>query len=161
MQPDNTAVLYIKRSEEEVFESFIRPGWRTRSAAAKADVCRRAKRHWESIEKAIRCHDIPYLPINYEDYIADPAGSAGLIGKFFGLEQTPDELNVNPKLNHGSFRPTPSIIIRHVLAKRRQFAKLIIRYFVSDERMGKLLPEYNYTTTGRRRTPQTTNLPLD
>jgi hypothetical protein len=157
MRPDNTAVLYIRRSEEEIFESFIRMGWRTRSEAARADVYRRAKKHWESADKAIRRNDIPYLQINYEDYIADPEGTSALIGGFFELELTPADLNVKPRLNRSSARPTLSILIRHALAKLPQFAKIIIRHFVSEERMGLLFPEYNYTMAGRRQRPTTAN----
>jgi hypothetical protein len=161
MRPENTGVLYIRRSEEEIFESFIRLGWRTRSDAARADVYRRAKRHWDSVEKAISRHDIPHLTVNYEDYIGDPAGTAALIGEFFGLDLTPADLNVKPNLNHSSSRPTPSILIRHMLVKLPQFAKIIIGNFVSEERMGKLFPEYNYTMAGRRQRPTTAKRQTD
>lgn len=120
MDPSNTAVILLIRSPDDIYESFLRTGWRTRSPEQRRDTHQRVADHVQAARRAIDRFNIPYLEVNYSDYLKRPDDVAAQIGQFVGISMTAKDLNVDPDLNHSS---TKARLLFYVEEKLKQLLR--------------------------------------
>lgn len=102
MNPLTTSVLLLRRNPEAIYQSFRRRNWCSSSAQDKRDIFLRIDNHLNAAEQAIKKYNIPYVEIDYQDYISTPDATAKKIAEFFGIELGASDLNVKSELNHNS-----------------------------------------------------------
>ena len=99
-----SCVVLTNRDKDDIWQSFVRLGWRDESSENRVDVYNRVEDHISAAEKNIDFHSIPHIRIDYSDYRADPDDVASKIGTAFGLNLGVDDLGFRRELNHSSFR---------------------------------------------------------
>ncbi len=156
MDPADTGVLLIRRDPEDIYRSFRRIGWCSREKAAKQRLRWLADRHLRAAEDAIRRLSIPFVEIDYEAYFKAPEKVAGRIGRFFGLELGPEDLNIRHELNHSRLRGRASTLLRIVAKKlpRKQVRR--IEHLVPQWVLAKIFPERRYAPEPTSETVVTT-----
>ncbi len=84
LDPDTTAVMFVRRDPEETFRSFARIGWREDTDADREETYRRMADHIAAAETTLRRLDIPHAEVAYSDYREDPQGVAELLSDLSG-----------------------------------------------------------------------------
>lgn len=144
LDPGTTAVLLIKRNSEDIFQSFVRLGWRAPGNAGRQEVEKRVLNHWQAAEKAIVEFKIPCLTIDYSDYQRDPVDVVCRINDVFGLALDVSDLNFHKELNHSTLKSKIIIALTRKLTLLPfplwQLTKTLIPKFL----MLRLFPEKRF-----------------
>jgi hypothetical protein len=101
LNPETTAVLFLTRNLDHVFQSFLRMGWRA-NPSDHDEVVGRLRAHRAAAETIITRLKIPHVTIAYEDFKNQPQQTAQTLSRFFGLELGPADLQFSDQLNHSS-----------------------------------------------------------
>ena len=104
LNPDTTGVLLLKRDPLEIYNSFVRLKWRTRSQADKQETLERIQNHINFAEQAIKKFNIPHVCINYADFEKKPVETVAAINRIFNTDIKPEDLGYNKKYNTSNFR---------------------------------------------------------
>ena len=91
-------VIFVTRDPRDVLRSldeWERFGWWSRESSVEAID------HWQGISASfLETGSVPVLSMRYEDYIADPEGTAGRVGEFAGLDPAGFDLSVFDRRVH-------------------------------------------------------------
>lgn len=104
MDPDATTVLITRRNKADIWNSFVRLGWRTDTRHEREDVYARIDAHLGAAMTAVRKHAIPYIEIDYDEYRRNPEETARRVSRTFGLEIEADELGFRSAYDHSGIR---------------------------------------------------------
>jgi len=99
-----TAVLLLKRSPHDIYQSFIRLKWRNNSVEDKNELYNRILNHIKAAEMTIIKYNIPHITINYSDYKKNPEETVRKINKLFNMDISKNDLGYVNKYNSSSFR---------------------------------------------------------
>ena len=114
LNPETTAVLFLKREPKEIYQSFQRLKWRTTSQKDKLDLQQRIEDHLEAAKKAIDKYIIPHITIHYSDFKTAPKETVNKINEFFDLNLTIKDLGYKNKLNNTSINGKINKVINKV-----------------------------------------------
>lgn len=140
---DRTRVLLLRRDPGQIYHSFRRMGWRPAGRSARDDVMRRIEHHLGSAEAAIKALKIPYVRVQYMEYLQRPQAIARRLGEFFEVDLSVEDLNVRPDLNHGTLRGRISGLTRLFFTKlprrpiralERLFPRMLLAAVFSERR---------------------------
>jgi hypothetical protein len=98
---------------------------------------------------AIRTFDIPYLEIDYDEFLDAPAGVACRLSDFFGISVTAADLNVRPELNHNYLRGRISGTLRTLTRVLPTRTKSVIKRIVPQSVIDALYPEKKLARTAK------------
>ncbi len=115
--PKNCAkVLLIRRNPEDIYNSFLRVGWRVPDADSKVEVFGRIQKHLEHAERAIDDLNIPCLKLHYSSFQNEPRVVAQQLSEFFEVGISVEDLNFRATYNNGTaFR---KLLVRLASLKR-------------------------------------------
>jgi len=135
--------LLLTRSKEDIYQSFLRVGWRQDSKKSREDVFNRIKSHWRFAEDIVNKYEIPHIKVDYSEYINSPDEVAKKIAMLFNLELDGVDLNVRNDLNHGA--SSSSILCK--IGRRvtpyyrlRKLLNIVMPQFI----LTRLFPEQKY-----------------
>lgn len=100
LQDGSTRVLLMRRDPRDIYASFQRMGWCGRSRRERARVYGLVRQHIGWAERGLERYDIPYLALDYAQFVADPVRTADELGSFFRVQIGPPDLNVRRELDH-------------------------------------------------------------
>ena len=69
---DTTRVLLACRDAGQIWNSFLRLGWRQDTETERADVFERVERHIGAARATIDAFDIPHIEVDYAEYASQP-----------------------------------------------------------------------------------------
>jgi len=141
MNPNTTGVLLVRRSSDAIFRSFNRLDWSHPLAQGKDDFYARVADHIEAAMGAIRAFDIPYVEVDYDEFLEAPGQVAGRLSDFFGISVAAADLNVRRELNHSYLRGRLSGALRVATRALPKGAKRAIKAIVPQSLMDALYPE--------------------
>jgi hypothetical protein len=101
---DSTSILITRREHTDIWNSFVRLGWREDTRENQADVYQRIDAHLCTASAAIAKYQIPHIEINYEEYHSDPENTARKLSETFGLPVDSGDLGFRSAYNHSGFR---------------------------------------------------------
>lgn len=102
VNPASTGVVLIRRHPEDIFQSFVRVGWRRNSSRDRKDVYQRIAHHMAAVTHITKHQNIPTIEIGYEEYCDAPDALADRMGKFSGIDLDCSDLNFLRTLDHSS-----------------------------------------------------------
>jgi sulfotransferase family protein len=149
MNPKTTGVLLVRRASSAILRSFNRLDWRRPLAQGSDDFYARIDDHLEAAMAAIRTFDIPYLEIDYEEFVDAPERVARRLSNFFGISLTAAELNVQQELNHNSWRGRLSGALRTVTRVLPVRTRRAIARIVPQTVMEAIYPEKKLTRNAK------------
>jgi hypothetical protein len=117
IDPAQVGVLLVRRTPRDIHRSFQRMGWCPAGSDGETRVRQLTDQHLGAAEAAIRRLDIPWIEVDYSDYVKAPSAVASRVGSFFGLELSAADLNVRPDLDHSRLRGRMSARLRRLLKK--------------------------------------------
>jgi len=149
MNPKTTGVLLVRRSSDAIFRSFNRLDWSQPLAQGKEDFYARVDDHIEAAMDAIRAFDIPYVEVDYAEFLDAPGRVAGRLSDFFGISVAAADLNVRRELNHSYLRGRLSGTLRIATRTLPKGAKRAIKAIVPQSLMDALYPEQRLARTAK------------
>jgi hypothetical protein len=141
MNPETTGVLLVRRTRDAIFRSFNRLDWSRPLARGKDDFYARVDDHIEAAMSAIRAFDIPYVEIEYDEFLEAPERVAQRLSDFFGISVTAADLNVRRELNHSYLRGRLSGALRMATRTLPARAKRALKRIVPQSVMDAIYPE--------------------
>jgi hypothetical protein len=115
--------------------------WSQPLAQGKDDFYARVDDHIEAAMGAIRAFDIPYVEVDYTEFLDAPEQVAGRLSDFFGISVAAADLNVRRELNHSYLRGRLSGALRVATRALPKGAKRAIKAIVPQSVMDALYPE--------------------
>lgn len=103
LDPSATAVLWLTRDADHVFQSFLRVGWR-KDAAERGEVAERVRAHMVAAERAIKQFKIPHIKLDYQEFADRPEETARTLSDLCGVEIRAADLGFDGILNHSSVK---------------------------------------------------------
>ena len=149
MNPKTTGVLLVRRASGAIVRSFNRLDWRRPLAQGSDDFYARIGDHLEAAMGAIRSFDIPYLEIDYEEFVDAPDRVARRLSNFFGISLITADLNVQLALNHSSWRGRLSGALRSATRALPVRAKRALARIVPQTVMEVVYPEKKLTRNAK------------
>lgn len=140
VNPETTAVLFVRRDPEETFKSFARIGWRDSSAAARDETFGRMADHIGAAEAALRDFEIPHAQIHYSDYRESPGRVAALLSELSGLTISVADLGFTEHYSSSTFRGRLRVAAEKTLKLIPLPVRNFIRRLVPASIMQKLFP---------------------
>jgi hypothetical protein len=147
MDPKTTGVLLVRRATAAIFRSFNRLDWSKPLAQGKDDFQARVDEHIGAALAAIRTFDIPYVEIDYDEFLDAPERVAGRLSDFFGISVTAADLNVRRELNHNYLRGRLAGALRISTRALPAPAKRVIRRMVPQSVIDAFYPEKRLART--------------
>jgi hypothetical protein len=141
MDPKTTGVVLVRRTSAAIFRSFKRLDWSRALAKGKDDFHARVGDHLEAAMGAIRTFDIPYIEIDYDEFLDAPERVAFRLSDLFGIPVAAADLNVRAELNHNYLRGRLSGALRILTRVLPTRAKRVVRRIVPQFVMDALYPE--------------------
>jgi hypothetical protein len=130
VDPEKTCVLVTRRDSADIWNSFVRLGWRQDTPENKSDVYRRIENHLATARASIKRYDIPHVEIPYEDYRRDPTEVARLLSETFGFAIEAHELGFRKAYDHSGLRGSIEQNLEKLAgvfpAQARSFAKKVL-----------------------------------
>ena len=149
MDPRTTGVLILRRDRAAIFRSFDRLDWRRPLAQGREDFYARIDDHLAAAMDAIRTFDIPYIEIDYDEFLNAPEQVARRLSDFFGVSVTSADLNVRPELNHNYWRGRLAGVLRTVMRAVPTRAKRLVARIVPQFVIEAIYPEKKLARTIR------------
>jgi hypothetical protein len=117
IDPAEIGVLLVRRNPRDIHRSFQRMGWCPAGSDGEKRVRQLTEQHIGTAEATLRKLNIPWIDVDYGEYVKAPSDVAARIGSFFGLELSAADLNVRPELDHSGLRGRVSARLRRLLKK--------------------------------------------
>lgn len=141
-----TGVLLLRRDWLDVYHSFRRMGWCAGGSIARARVKKLVEQHLGTAETTIEALSIPFVEVDYAEFMEMPHRVAKRIGEFFELDLSVQDLNVRPELNHSRIGGKVSTYLRIQLRKLprapiKRLEKALPRWVLA-----KIFPERKYVS---------------
>lgn len=139
----NTAILLLTRNKEDIYQSFVRVGWRKDGPQVRDEVYKRIEAHWKFAEDTVNKYNIPHIKVDYSEYIDSANSVAKKISQFFDLELGADDLNVRKDLNHGNSNTSVMTSLGRRITpypRLRKLCNALLPRILTD----KLFPEQKY-----------------
>lgn len=96
----NTRVILLNRSPQDIYQSFLRVGWREKNRKDRRDVYERVKKHLGFAKATLDRQAIPYVEIDYRDYFERSQEIAEKLSETFDIELSAKDLNAKASLDH-------------------------------------------------------------
>lgn len=141
LDPATTCVVLTKRSPEAILNSFVRLGWRDGSPEGAADVLERVDNHLAAAHSSIEALRIPYLELDYEQCLADPAAAAAALSEFTGHPVTLEDMGVEASLDHSSVRGRAGMTVERAYDAMPIPARKVIKFLTPTWLIHALFPE--------------------
>ncbi|MCH9695850.1 MAG: sulfotransferase [Gammaproteobacteria bacterium] len=123
-----TRVLLARRSPDQIWNSFVRLGWREDSTANKDDVYGRISNHLSAAKSTIELLEIPFIEIDYSEYASQPKAVSARINACMSTDTTPADLGYRSRFNHsGKFGSVERIARKLVSAIPQNLRKALKR----------------------------------
>lgn len=151
MDPKTTGVLLVRRTKGAIFRSFDRLDWSRPLAQGRDDFYARVDDHLGAAMAAIHAFDIPYIEIDYDQFLDAPELAACRLSEFFGISVTAADLNVRRELNHNYMRGRLSGALRTLTRILPTRSKRVIRQFVPQFVMDACYPEKKLARSAKDR----------
>ncbi len=100
----NTKIIFLRRDEGEIYNSFLRLNWRDSSQASKDDVLLRIEEHIEFARHSLNSLKIPNIEVWYSDFKNKPNQVSKQLEQFTGININNESMGYNKKLNTSSLR---------------------------------------------------------
>lgn len=139
VDPSTTAVVVVRRRPDDVVASFRRMGW-----TVQPDLLQRVVEHVDAAEEALRTAGVPYLLVDYEDYLRRGEEAARRLGQHTGLALSVDDLNVHEELNHAARRAWVQCSLRSMGMRLPVGWRRVLRRHLPRPVLERLLPELRY-----------------
>lgn len=144
MDPSRTHVLLVQREPKDIYWSFVRRGWCGTRTNDRELLFQRVEQHYASALETIESLKIPYVAVNYSEYMDHPEQVASRLGAFFDLELAVQDLNVRTNLNHSHLRGKSSSLLRSQLMKLAPGIRSRIKGALPSFLLNIVLPESRF-----------------
>jgi hypothetical protein len=144
MDPERTAVIFVRRDPTAIYWSFLRRGWCRPGRAEREAVLARIQQHTDAATAAIESLNIPHVVVDYGEYVRAPGAVAHRLSVLCDLSISVEDLNARADLDHSSVRGRISTGVRRGLTRLprrsiRRLERLIPRWALVS-----LFPERRY-----------------
>jgi hypothetical protein len=146
-----SGVVLVYRDPYDIYLSFRRLGWCPSGRAAQKRVFARIEQHASAASNAIDSLKIPYISVDYADYIRAPTLVAERLSDFCGSEISVEDLNVRPELDHSNLKGRITTYVRLALKKLPQRRIKRLESLLPGRVIALIFPESKYvdkTTRG-------------
>jgi hypothetical protein len=114
MNPETTGVLLVTRNPSEIRRSLLRANWGDAPSGDKTAYLKRIEDHIDFVRRTIKVLDIPHVEIDYGDYSDKSQETAEKLGRFFGIELSPDDLGYESKYNTSAPRGYVAFMVERI-----------------------------------------------
>ena len=135
-----TAVLFLIRKPDEIYQSFLRLKWISFSMKDKIKTYQLIKNHIENARETINNLNIPHIEIDYSDYEKKPQETVNLFNDFFNLNLRIDDLYYDKKLNHKGISGRFKIILEKFISVIPNNFKQHLKKLIPSSILNKIFP---------------------
>ncbi|MEM7432257.1 MAG: hypothetical protein AAF351_10060 [Pseudomonadota bacterium] len=139
---NTTCVLLLRRSDEEIFNSFQRIGLREGSEDDRVDVEQRSWSHINSAKRAIQDFNIPHCEIDYSKFREDPHQVIEQIRSTIGLSLTLEDLGFRAEFDHSSGRGSRELRLERISRKMPRWLVAAVKKYVPNRILKYFFPTH-------------------
>ncbi len=127
--------MLITRNKSDVINSFklVAKSWHTTIALDEKNIKERIDNHIKSAKHILSFYNIPYVEINYDDYISKPHDLAAILSEISGISINKKELGYRSKANHSSWSGKTLFLINHIYSGARKIIVFPVKYLVREK----------------------------
>jgi len=144
MDPERTAVVFVRRDPTAIYWSFLRRAWCRPGRAEREAVLARVRRHTDAAMAAIESLDIPHAVVDYGEYQRAPGAVARRLSVLCHLSISVEDLNARADLDHSSIRGRISTRLRRGLTKLPRRPIRTLERLIPRWALVSLFPERRY-----------------
>jgi hypothetical protein len=144
INPSRTGAIVVHRDPSDIYLSFRRLGWCPSGKAARGRVIDLVEQHMSAASNAIESLRIPYITVDYADYIRAPEVVALRLSDFCGSELSVEDLNVRAELNHSTLKGRLTTYVRLAVKKLPERPIKRLESLVPSRLVALIFPESKY-----------------